>query len=270
MAYSDVGINVERLIETIVESGKFGRYPPIGVRKYSELDETKGVTRLTGSEADRKARDYIVRLMEEAGLAVKVDIVGNIYGRLEGTRYKTGTVLTGSHIDTVVNGGQFDGALGVFGSIEAVKSLIEENFINDRPIEIIVFTAEEGSAFTPSLLGSSVLVGKLSVEEALRARNSEGKTLEEVLENMGYKGNYIRGLDDVEYMVELHIEQGPILWSEGIPIGVVDNINGITWLKVTVEGEASHAGTIPMRMRKDPLVATAEIIMYIYIKMLNK
>ncbi|MEM2004714.1 MAG: M20 family metallo-hydrolase [Zestosphaera sp.] len=256
-------INLKRLKESLVESGRFGRNPPVRVENYEDLDLGKGVTRPTGSEADRMVRDYAVRLMEEAGLEVRVDVVGNIFGRLEGAKTRVGAVMTGSHLDSVINGGQFDGALGVFGAIEAVRSLIEEGFINERPIEIVVFTGEEGSAFKPSLLGSSVLVGKLRSEEALSARNDEGVTLEEALDRIGYKGDFVRNLDDVEYMVELHIEQGPVLWREGVSLGVVENITGITWLAATIEGEANHAGTTPMTMRKDALVAAAEIVQLI-------
>lgn len=256
-------INSRRLREALVESGRFGRSPPVRVERYEDLDLTKGVSRPTGSEADKLVRDYAVKLMEDAGLEVRVDVVGNIFGRLEGARTRVGTVMTGSHLDSVINGGQFDGALGVFGAIEAVRSLVEEGFVNERPIEIVVFTGEEGSAFKPSLLGSSVLTGKLRVEEALSARNYEGVTLEEALERIGYKGDFVKGLDDVEYMVELHVEQGPILWKERIPIGVVENITGIAWLAATVEGEANHAGTTPMTMRRDALVAAAEVITFV-------
>jgi len=244
----------------IVETGRLSRTPPVKVEKYEDLDLTKGVTRPTGSEANKKVRDYAVKRMEEIGLEVKVDAVGNIFGRLEGTETRKGTVMSGSHLDSVINGGQFDGALGVFGAIEVIRSLIEEGFENERPLEVVIFTGEEGSAFKQSLLGSSVLTGKITVEEALGLRNYEGITLEEALEKIGYKGDFVRSLDDVEYMVELHVEQGPVLWKEKIPIGVVEVISGITWVFANIEGEPNHAGTTPMTMRKDALVAAAEII----------
>ncbi len=254
---------VNRLKEDLVETGQFGRTPPKRVKRYDQLSPIKGVTRPSGTEENRKIRDYAVARMKEARLRVTVDQVGNIFARKEGSKTNTGVVMSGSHLDSVMNGGMFDGALGVFGTIEAIRRMNDEGFENERPLEVVVFTGEEGSAFSPTLLGSSVLVGKISVDEALGRKNAGGQTLEETLRSIGYKGSFQRSLDDVEYFVEIHIEQGSILDKEGISVGIVESITGIAWLMLTVFGEENHAGTTPMRMRRDALVAAADIISFI-------
>ncbi|MCL0077202.1 M20 family metallo-hydrolase [Dehalococcoidia bacterium] len=254
---------VNRLKEDLVETGKFGRTPPKRIERYDQLDPKKGVSRPAGTGENRKIRDYAVERMKEAGLSVRIDKVGNIFGRKEGSKTNKDSVMCGSHLDSVINGGMFDGALGVFSAIEAVRRMNDEGFENERSLEVVVFTAEEGSAFSPTLLGSSVLVGKLSVDEALNRKNAMGQTLEEALENIGYKGSFERSLDDVEYFVEMHIEQGPVLDTQGISVGIVESIAGIAWIMATILGEENHAGTTPMRMRKDALVAASDIISFI-------
>lgn len=252
-----------RLKEDLIEAGKFGRDPQRRVERYDQLDPLRGVRRPTGTEANKQIRDYAVGHMREVGLDVRIDKIGNIFARKEGSKTNKGTVMCGSHLDSVINGGQFDGAFGVFGAIEALRRMAEEGFENERPLEIVVFTGEEGSAFKQTLLGSSVLASKTKLEETLSMRNDKGVTLEEALESIGYKGNFERSLNDVEYMVEMHIEQGPVLDKEKIPIGIVENISGITWIMATILGEGNHAGTTPMRMRKDALVAASDIVSFI-------
>jgi len=254
---------VKRLKEDLVQTGKFGRRPAKTIEIYEQLHPQYGVTRPTGSEENRKIRDYALERMTEIGLEVNVDRIGNIFGRKEGLK-STSTVMFGSHLDSVVNGGMFDGALGVFGAIEAIRRINEDGFRNHRALEVVIFTGEEGSAFRQTLLGSSVLTGKTKLEQALEMKNDEGQTLEEALQDIGYKGDYQRNLDDVEYMLELHVEQGPVLYEENIPIGVVENITGVEWMLVTILGQENHAGTTPMKMRKDALVAAAEIISFVH------
>lgn len=258
-----MGYMVDRLKEDLVETSQFGRTPPKKIERSDELDPENGVTRPTGSEGNKRIRDYAVARMKEAGLKVDVDKLGNIFGRKEGSKTTRGSVMSGSHLDSVINGGMFDGALGVFSSIEAVRRMNDDGFDNDMPIEVVVFTGEEGSAFSPTLLGSSVLAGKLSIDEALSRKNAMGQTLEEALGNIGYKGSFEKSLDDIEYFVEMHIEQGPILDKEGMSIGIVDSISGVAWIMATILGEGNHAGTTPMRVRKDALVAASEIVAFI-------
>ncbi|MCK4821218.1 M20/M25/M40 family metallo-hydrolase, partial [bacterium] len=217
---------VDSLREDLIEAGQYGRDPQRRVESYDQLDPNKGVVRPTGTEANKKVRDYAVKRMKELGLEVKVDRMGNIFAKKEGSSTNKGVVMCGSHLDSVINGGQFDGPLGVFGAIEAVRRITEEGFDNKRPIEIVVFTSEEGSAFGLTLLGSSALIGKLSIDDVLGRKNPAGQTLADALQHIGYKGDFERGLDDVEYFVEMHIEQGPVLYNENVPIGIVENIVG--------------------------------------------
>ena len=249
-----------RLKDDLIIAGQYGREPQRTVSSYSQLDPDKGVTRPTGTEANKKVRDFCVKRMLDAGLEVKIDRIGNIYGRKEGSKVSDGIVMCGSHLDSVVNGGQFDGALGVFSSIEAIRRLAEEHFENERPVEVVVFTGEEGSAFNLTLLGSSVLAGKVSIDDALKRKNTSGKTLEDSLRAIGYLGNFEKHLDNVDCFVETHIEQGPVLNNEKISTGIVENIVGIAWVTATVTGQSNHAGTTPMKMRKDALVAAADIV----------
>jgi beta-ureidopropionase / N-carbamoyl-L-amino-acid hydrolase len=253
----------DRLREDLIATGSFGRAAQDRIDKYELLDRHCGVTRPTGSEGNKEIRDYAVDSMKEAGLAVRIDRIGNIFGRKDGGKRDQGTILCGSHLDSVINGGMFDGTVGVFGAIEAVRRMNDAGFKNARPVEVVVFTAEEGSAFKQTLLGSSVLVGKTGLSEALSMKNDSGETLGESLRNIGYRGTFQKDLSDVEYMLELHIEQGPILHSEHVPIGVVENITGIIWIIVTIEGQGNHAGTTPMSARKDALVAASDIVAFV-------
>lgn len=252
-----------RLKENLIEVGKYGRDPIRKVACYDDLDPERGVTRPTGNLANKRIRDYAVDCMKEAGLEVSIDKVGNIFAKKKGCKSGKKSIMCGSHLDSVINGGQFDGALGVFAAIEAVKRLNEEDFKNEKPIEIVVFTGEEGSAFGMTLLGSTALIGKLSLPEALNRKNEDGKTLSDALGEIGYLGNIQRTLDDVEYFLEMHIEQGPVLYNKKIPIGIVENIAGIAWVYANIIGEGNHAGTTPMNMRKDSLVAASELVQFV-------
>ena len=249
--------------EDLLETGKLGRPSQRRIECYDQLDPQDGVTRPTGTQANREIRDYAVERMKDLGLNVDVDEIGNIFARKEGSKTNTGTVMCGSHLDSVINGGMFDGTLGVFSAIEVLRRMDEEGFENEKPIEIVVFTGEEGSAFRQTLLGSSVLAGKTELGKALKMKNDDGLMLEETLENIGYRGTARRGLDDVAYMLELHVEQGPVLSNEKRAIGIVENITGIAWIMVTIVGQENHAGTTPMKMRKDALVAALDIISFV-------
>ena len=257
----------EDWLKDLFTIGNIGRVSGKFITRFEDLRADDGVTRVTGSDADKEARDYVVNRMRELGLKVYVDQVGNIFGRLEGSTDRT--VMMGSHIDTVINGGMFDGVVGVIGALETIRRLKKEGFRNKRSIEVVVFTGEEGSAFPYGTLGSAVLTGKLSVEEAWALRNNEGVTLKDALKRIGYLGSINRGLDDVDYFVELHVEQGPILEANGIKIGIVDAIVGLTWIYLRLLGEQRHAGTTPMNLRKDPLVAASDIIRFVYQHAIN-
>jgi hydantoinase/carbamoylase family amidase len=200
--------------------------------------------------------------MKEAGLDVRFDRVGNIYGRRNGVKTGAKAVMTGSHLDSVLNGGMFDGIAGVIGALEAVRLMQDEGFKNHRPVEMVVFMGEEGSAFKKGLLGSDVAVGKRTVEEALALKNEENASLRDVLLSSGHIGDFMMDYGAVEYFIEMHVEQGPVLDRERMPIGIVENITGITWVAAIIKGQENHAGTTPMTMRVDPLVAASNIVLF--------
>lgn len=256
-------MSINRLKEDLIETSQYGRESIRKASSYKDLDPGKGVTRPTGSEGNKQIRDYAVRCMDELGLEITIDKIGNIFGRKNGSVKDQKSIMCGSHLDSVINGGQFDGALGVFAAIEAVRRIKRENFNHERPIEVVIFTGEEGSAFGLTLLGSTALVGKLSLEDALNMKDNSGITLFESLEKIGYLGSKKREINDVEYFLEMHIEQGPVLYNKKVPIGVVENISGIAWVFATILGEGNHAGTTPMSMRKDSLLAASEIIQFV-------
>lgn len=254
---------MNRLKKDLIKTSEIGRFPKKSIKKYKDLDNENGVTRLEGTHENKLLRDYAVLCMKEAGLIVRVDSIGNIFGRKIGTKTDRGAILCGSHLDSVKNGGMFDGTLGVFAAIESVRRMNDKRYKNERPIDVVVYTAEEGSAFGVNLIGSSVLIGKMRYKEVLEKLTFRDKTLGEALTNIGYKGNFIRKLADVEYSIELHIEQGPVLDKENIPIGIVENICGISWINIAIIGIKNHAGTTPMEMRKDALVVAAEIVTFV-------
>ena len=248
--------------EDLIELGRLGRKSSARIETYGQLHPEKGLYRLEGTEEMRRSKEYMISRMKEVGLTVRIDRVGNIFGRREGSKTKKGAVMSGSHLDSVLNGGMFDGALGVISALEAVRIMKDEGFENERPVEVVIFMGEEGSAFKKVLLGSHILVGKMPVEEAWELKNSEGLTLKDALDRGGLRGDFEMDLGDVEYFIEMHVEQGPILDQEKIPIGIVENITGLTWVYATLEGEENHAGTTPMFSRRDALVAAAEIISF--------
>ena len=255
---------IDGLKEELIRISAMGRASNCSVESYDQLDSTMGVTRPEGSSANKVLRDFTVERMQAAGLLVRVDCVGNIIGRRDGSSKHDKAIMIGSHLDSVINGGHLDGALGVFAGIEVLRRLGDEGFHHQRPIEVVAFTGEEGSAFVVgAMLGSAVLSGKMRPEEALSIQNLGGQTLDEVLTDMGYKGDFAYCVDDVDAFLELHIEQGPILDNEDIPVGIVENITGITWLKSVVIGFGNHAGTTPMHLRQDALVAATAAIRFL-------
>ncbi|MEM3191185.1 MAG: M20 family metallo-hydrolase [Nitrososphaeria archaeon] len=249
------------LKEYLAYTSSIGRPNGKEIRKFDDLSPEIGITRPTGSEADKKMRDYVVSIMNDIGLEVKIDGVGNIFGRWSGMSDET--IMIGSHIDSVINGGHLDGALGVLSALNAVREMKTAGFRNNKSIEVVVFTGEEGSSFPEVCLGSKVLVGKLSLDAAYKMKNKEGKTLLEVLSNIGYKGSYNRRLENVTHYIELHIEQGPIMFDQRADIGVVENIAGISWINARIYGEQAHAGTFPMDRRADPSIPAANVVLYV-------
>jgi N-carbamoyl-L-amino-acid hydrolase len=230
------------------------------IEKLAEFGKTPegGVNRVAFSEKDIQSREYILSLMKEVGLKIHIDEAGNIIGRREGTDPSLPPIVFGSHTDTVPHGGKFDGTVGVLGAIECVQVLAENSVKTRHPLEVIVFTDEEGG-----LIGSKAIIGTLT-SEALEVKSHSGKTVREGIKALGGDSDALeRALKkkgDIKAFIEIHIEQGSTLASKGIDIGVVEGIVGINWWDVTIEGFANHAGTTPMDRRQDALLAAAHLI----------
>lgn len=218
--------------------------------------------RLALSDEDKAGRDLVVGWMRELGLQVQVDPIGNIFGLRPGLE-DAAPVMTGSHIDTVRTGGRYDGNLGVLGGLEVVQTLNEAGITTRRPLVVGVFTDEEGARFHPDMLGSLVYAGGLPLAEAYATRGIDGKVLRDELARIGYLGSAAMPLYRPHAFVELHIEQGPVLDMEGITIGAVENLQGISWTEVWVTGQSNHAGTTPMRLRHDAGYCAAAIGVFV-------
>lgn len=220
----------------------------------------RGCARLALTDEDRDGRDLVVGWMRDLGLAVTVDAVGNVVGTLAGSDPTLAPVMVGSHIDTVRTGGRFDGNLGVLAGLEIVEALQQHGVTTVHPIAVAFFTDEEGARFQPDMLGSLVYVGGMSVEDALDVRAADdGARLGDELARIGYAGPTPCPAAAPHAYFELHIEQGPVLEDEGIVIGAVTGVQGISWTELTLTGQSAHAGTTPMRLRRDPGYVAAAI-----------
>jgi N-carbamoyl-L-amino-acid hydrolase len=225
----------------------------------------RGCARLALTDADRDGRDLVVTWMRDLGLVVEVDTIGNVFATRPGTDPSLATVMTGSHIDTVRTGGRFDGNLGVLAGLEVVETLIRHDVATARGLTVAFFTDEEGARFAPDMLGSLVHVGGMALEEALDVRASDdGARLGDELVRIGYAGTVpCPAASFPDSYVELHIEQGPILEDEDVTIGVVEGVQGISWTELTITGQSAHAGTTPMRLRRDPAYAAAVVTTFV-------
>ncbi|WP_010531336.1 Zn-dependent hydrolase [Lentibacillus jeotgali] len=233
------------------------------VEELSEFTKTpgNGVTRLSYSKEDLKARKYIKEKMKEYGLAVKEDGLGNMFGKLEGKMKDAPSVIVGSHFDSVPNGGAYDGAAGVIAGLE-VAALFQQNKLTPNyPLEVIAMIEEEGSRFR-GLMGSSGITGSIKESDFKDVRDFDGVSATEAMSNAGLDKSLptYRDPQTIKAFLEMHIEQGPILEENDIPIGVVQSIVGLTQLNVTITGRAGHAGTTPMDKRSDAVMAATNII----------
>ena len=244
-----VTINAARLNDTLTALGQIGN-----------TDE--GMQRVAFSPLDVAGRDYVMELMRRAGMAVRIDAAGNIIGRVEGSGGSLPAIALGSHTDTVPAGGQYDGALGVIAAIEVVQTLKDAGHTTRHPLEVMVFTNEEGTSFHRWLLGSRAVAGLWEAED-FSAVADDGATLASRLPDIGGNISHIeearRRPDELACYLELHIEQGPTMHRGGYPIGIVTGITGRSVYHVDIVGEANHAGTTPMAMRKDAMSAAAQI-----------
>lgn len=216
--------------------------------------------RLAGSDADKAGRDLLCDWLGAAGLRIEVDRIGNIYGIWTPEGAVGDPVVLGSHIDTVIDAGIYDGCTGVLAGLAVIEALRTADARPSRPLAVAAFTNEEGVRYAPDMMGSLVAAGGMDADEALATVGTDGTVLGAELERIGYAGTHAPGFLTPHAFVELHVEQGPVLEAEGFAVGAVANLQGISWQRVTIDGVANHAGTTPMAMRQDAGMAAAGVI----------
>jgi beta-ureidopropionase / N-carbamoyl-L-amino-acid hydrolase len=245
---SKIRIDGERLWRSLMYLARIG------------ATEKGGVCRLALTDLDRQARDQFRAWCEEAGCTITIDRIGNIFARRPGLDDTLPPVMTGSHIDTQPTGGKFDGNYGVMAGLEVIRTLNDFKYRTKRPIEVVVWTNEEGSRFAPAMVASGVFAGVFDLEYGLSRADVNGRTIGEELRRIGYAGSAPVGGRPVAAFFEAHIEQGPILETEGKTIGVVEGVQGIRWYEVSLTGQEAHAGSTPMPRRRDALTGAARMV----------
>lgn len=246
--HKDISIDTEKLLNSIEKFSSFGR------------TEKKSVTRLTLSQADIEVREHFQKVCESIGMVLTYDDIGNMYATLAGKNNDISPVVMGSHLDTVKNGGKFDGSIGVIGGIEVVRALVENNIIPEIPITVVNFTNEEGARFEPAMMSSGILSGLFDKDEMFASTDLNGVIFKDALRKSGFQGTISNRLKKATAFIELHIEQGPVLEAESLQIGIVDGVVGMVNYEIEVMGESNHAGTTPMHLRKDALFTTIDLI----------
>jgi N-carbamoyl-L-amino-acid hydrolase len=246
VTHTHLSIDEASLLGSLEELARINRQPDGSCRRVALTD------------ADRSGRDLLVRWMHELGLDVRVDQIGNIFGAYGG-RLDARPIMIGSHIDTVSTGGWLDGAYGVIAGLEVIRTLKRHGMTPQCPLIVASFTNEEGVRFQPDMMGSLVYAGGLDLQAALCSKDRDGVALGDELKRIGYAGELPCGSLAPQAFLELHIEQGPILHREGIPLGAVENLQGISWQQITIHGEANHAGTTPMSARMDAALIAAKV-----------
>jgi allantoate deiminase len=246
------GVKGERLARRLADLSEIG------------LTNERGSKRFGFSAEERQAKELVKKWMKEAGLIVSEDGAGNVFGRFEGKQEKP-VIMSGSHVDSVPNGGHFDGPLGVLAALEVAEAWKEVGFQPNKSYEVVIFTDEEGARFNGGLIGSRAMAGEINLEEQTKLKDFNGKTFEEVIASDRLKAEGFieakRDLSDVDAYVEVHIEQGKRLEKENLPVGIVTGIAGPCWLNVTFSGQAGHAGNTPMTDRQDALTAASEFVL---------
>ncbi|MES0879374.1 Zn-dependent hydrolase [Roseibium sp. SCP14] len=244
-----VNIDSEQLLTRLKVLGNTGR-------------EEGRLSRLAASEADKAGRDQLVTWLEEAGLEVHVDRIGNVFGVWNVPGDKA-PLMMGSHIDTVINAGIFDGCYGVLSALSVIEAMRTAGVEPDRPLMVGAFTNEEGVRYAPDMMGSLVYAGGMDTDAALAVIGNDETVLGEELARIGYAGDMEPGSIVPSAFIEAHIEQGPVLEAENQLMGAVVNLQGISWQKVTIRGEANHAGTTPTHLRTDAGLAAAKVITFL-------
>ncbi|MGH6618987.1 MAG: Zn-dependent hydrolase [Alphaproteobacteria bacterium] len=240
-------IDGQRLWDSLMEMARIG------------ATKKGGVCRLALTDLDKQSRDLFIAWCEQAGCQVSVDPVGNIFARRPGRDNALPPVVTGSHLDSQPTGGKFDGAYGVLAGLEVLRALNDGAVETEAPVEVAVWTNEEGSRFAPAMMGSGVYAGLFPLEDIYAAEDVEGNSFGAELERIGYKGT-ARGAPSIGAYFEAHIEQGPILEAEQRTIGIVTGAQGQRWYEITLTGMEAHAGPTPMARRRDALVGAAQVV----------
>jgi N-carbamoyl-L-amino-acid hydrolase len=248
---AELKIQTERLWDSLMQLAKIGATPK------------GGNCRLALSALDGQGRDLLVRWMKEAGLTVRVDAIGNLFGVRPGRNGSQAPVATGSHIDTQPTGGKFDGCYGVLAGLEVMRCLQAQGVETERPLALVIWTNEEGTRFVPVMMGSGVHCGVFPLETALAAADHAGLRVADELQAIGYGGGEPVGSVQPASYVEAHIEQGPVLEAEDTVIGVVTGSLGLRWYDVEVTGQEAHAGPTPMPMRRDALLGATRLMQQI-------
>jgi beta-ureidopropionase / N-carbamoyl-L-amino-acid hydrolase len=241
-------IDPKRLWDTLMETAKFGATAKGGIRRLALSDE------------DRQVRDWFKAAAEAIGCTVTIDELGTMFARRAGRDPGLPPICMGSHLDTQPTGGKFDGALGVLGALEAMRTLHECGYETNAPIEIVNWTNEEGARFAPAMLASGAFAGIFTAQYAHGREDRDGRTFGDALDRIGYRGPAKAGARRLGAMFELHIEQGPILENVGKTIGVVTGVQAMRWYEVTVFGQDAHTGATPMHLRRNALLGAARLI----------
>ncbi|MCH8277015.1 MAG: hydantoinase/carbamoylase family amidase [Bacteroidetes bacterium] len=244
-------INSHRLHQRLEELSHIGRVPD------------GGINRLAFSEADKAGRDYVEACMRDLGMEVVIDPIGNLFGVVPGRRIN-GAVMAGSHTDTVGSGGRFDGALGVLAALEVAETLIESGFHPERPFIVCSFVNEEGVRFMPDMMGSLFHRGDLSIEDVRATTGTDGRSIGDELDRLDMTGTGDISVYAPNIFIELHIEQGPILFESNLSVAAVSAVQGLSWTEISISGAANHAGTTPMDRRKDAVRSAGELISSLY------
>ena len=244
---NDARIDGARLWQSLMDLAKIGATPK------------GGVCRVALTDRDREGRDLVCTWLRSAGCTISVDAIGNIFARRPGRKNQLPPVVAGSHIDTQPTGGKFDSNYGVLAALEVVRTMNDRRIETDHAFEVAIWTNEEGTRFTPVMMGSGVFAGAFTLEHALTQKDIEGKSVGDELRRIGYAGDVAAGKPFAAYF-EAHIEQGPILEDTGNMIGVVTGALGLRWYDVVVTGQDAHAGPTPMRLRKDAMLTAARIV----------
>ncbi len=245
---TSINVNGERIWNSLMEMAKIG------------ATEKGGCCRLALTDLDKQSRDLFVEWCRDANCSIKIDKIGNIFARREGSDNSLPAVLIGSHLDTQPTGGRFDGVYGVLTGLEIIRTLNDNNIKTKHPIEAVVWTNEEGSRFPPAMVASGVFGKIFDLEYGLSRKDEDGKTMGEELTRIGYAGTEPVGDRKLRAYFEAHIEQGPILEDEDKTIGVVTDAQGQRWYELTLTGTESHAGPTPMNSRRDALLDAAKVV----------